>query len=164
MTLRIESQYKRAIPLNIEKLAKNLLEKVPPEHLIGLDVISFVDTIPHKKNKLAGGLYWQKVGRDPALIEIGIEEIYRGMPRLCFFLPFIPKFMLANVLFHEIGHHFQRLAHGVSKREREAFADRYAKQMLKKVFRKWLFFLLPFAPLIHWLNRNAQRKCMPGDL
>ena len=160
MALRIEIHFKGAIPLNIEKLVKNLLKKVPSEHLIGLDVISIVDQVTHKKNKLAGGLYWQKVGRDPALIEIAIEEIYGGMPRLCFFVPFIPKFMLANVLFHEIGHHFQQVTHGVSKQEREFFADNYKKHMLKRAFWGWRLLLYPLTPLINWLNRNAQRKCM----
>lgn len=160
MAPRIENHYKGTIPLNIEKLVINLVKKVPPEHLIGLDTISLVDKASHKENKLAGGLYWEKDGKDPSWIEIAIGEIFRGMPRLFFFLPFIPKFMLANVLFHEIGHHFQQFTHGVSKRQREAFADAYKKNMLKRTFWGWRFLLSPLRPFIYWLNRNAQRKGM----
>jgi hypothetical protein len=113
-----------------------------------------------EKNPIFFSTKLEMIRKDPSWIEIAIEEIFRGMPRPFFFLPFIPKFKLANVLFHEIGHHFQQVTHGVSKREREAFADAYRKNMLKRAFWGWRFVLYPLRPFIYWLNRNAQRKCL----
>jgi len=147
------------IPISIERLIKILLTKVPQEHLIGLDTITLVDKVSHGKNQKAGGLYWQKREQEPAKIEIGVNTIYNGMPMLVFYLPFIAKFMLASVLYHEIGHHYQYFTHGVTKKAEENFAENYKKQMLRKTFFGWRLLLLPLSPLVSWLrNRSGKGK------
>jgi hypothetical protein len=102
-----------------------------------------------------GGLYWHKKGRELARIEIALSAIYKGVPKIIFFFPFVAKFMLANVLFHEIGHHYQQYVHGITKKDEEYFAEKYKKQMLKQTFSSWRFLLLPLSPLVHLLNRVA---------
>ena len=157
MDIRIEKSYQVRIPFDVEASVRKLLHKIPNEHLLGLAAIILVDQVTHKRNKKSGGLYLQKKGQDPAKIEIAIDSIYKGVPKFIFFLPFIVKFMLANVLFHEIGHHYMHHTHGVTKREEENFAEKYRKQMLKRTFFWWRLLLLPLSPLIRWLNRIAHR-------
>jgi hypothetical protein len=166
LSIKIENQYKEGVPINIEKTVNNLLIKVPKEQLVGLDTIVIVNKVTHKRGRKADGLYWPKIGSESARIEIAIGEIYKGMPRFVFFLPFIAKFMLADVLFHEIGHHYQSFTHNLKKEEWENFATKYKKKMLKKTFLWWRLLLLPLSPLVHWLNHRAQGKkncCISGD-
>ena len=161
MNIRIEKHYQARIPLAIEALIRKLLLKIPKEHLIGLGAIILVDQVTHTRNKKSTGLYWQRKGQELAKIEIAVTAIYKGMPRFIFYLPFIAKFMLANVLYHEIGHHYQYSTHGITSKGGEDFADKYRKQMLKKEFFLWGLLLLPISPLVQWLNR-AQRKRTKG--
>ena len=146
------------IPINIERLVRKLLVKVPEDHLVGLGSIILVDQVTHKRDKKSEGLYWQSKGQELAKIEIGVNTIYRAMPRFIFYLPFIAKFMLATVLYHEIGHHVQYSTHGIIKKDAENLAEKYKKEMLKKVFFLWRLFFLPISPLVHWLNHSRETK------
>ena len=156
MSVRIEKRYQAHLPINIERMVRKLLDKVPGEHLIGLDVIIIVDTVSHRRDKKSEGLYWPKKGQEQAKIEIAVDAIYKGMPRIVFYLPFVAELMLASVIYHEVGHHYQYQTHGITKREREDFAEKYKKQMLKKAFFWWRAFSLPFSPLVNWLKRHSQ--------
>lgn len=158
MSVRIEKRYQGDVPINLEKMTKKLLIKVHREHLIGLDKIIIVNRVTHKRDQKAGGLYWQKKGREPAGIEIAIDTIYKGMPRFIFFLPFVSKFMLASVLYHEIGHHYQYSTHNLKKEEWERFAEKYKTKMLRKTFFLWRLLLSPFTPLVNWLNNMLNEK------
>ena len=66
--------------------------------------------------------------------------------------------MLAAVLFHEIGHHYQYFTHGVSKKTEQNFANNYKKRMLKKAFFWWRLIMLPFAPLIYLLRGRYAKE------
>lgn len=158
MNIVIKRQYRIQLPINIEKLISKLLIKVPQEHLVGLDSIILVDQLAYKKNQKASGLYWPRKGHEPARIELAVDTIYSGVPRFVFFLPFVPKFMLAAVLYHEIGHHCQYFTHGVTKKTEQNFADKYKKRMLKKTFFWWGLIMLPFAPLIYLLKGVTQKR------
>ena len=119
--MRIEKHFQMRIPINIERLVRKLLVKVPEDHLVGLGSIILVDQVTHKRDKKSEGLYWQSKGQELAKIEIGVNTIYRAMPRFIFYLPFIAKFMLATVLYHEIGHHAHRHGFGqIPHQEKEA--------------------------------------------
>ena len=97
---------KRIFWLNFDKMILKLLDIVPKEHLIGIEKIVIVDEIKLKKGRKAAGAYKRKNGRDSAMVELSVKSIYKGMPRILFLLPFVAKFSLADVLFHEIGHHY----------------------------------------------------------
>jgi len=157
MSVQIERRYRIQVPIDVENVIKALVSKIPPEHLIGLGNIIVLDEVTHKRNQRSGGLYWQKNGEQPARIEIGINSTYGRMPRIVFYCPFVAKFMLANVLYHEIGHHYQHFTHGISKNRQENFADKYRRQMLKKAFFWWGLFFKPLSPLIHLLNRISNK-------
>lgn len=158
MPIRIEKQYATRIPFDAEKFVAKLLRKIPSEHIVGLESIMLVDEATHMRDKKSGGLYWQRMGHEPARIEIALDTIYKDMPRIIFYLPFIAKFMLANVLYHEIGHHIQCSTHGVTKRDGENFATRYKKEMLNKAFLSWRLLLLSVSPLIRWLSDRKRKK------
>ena len=159
MTLKIENYYQKNFFLfNVESKIRELLDFIPNEHLVGLEKILVVDEIRNNKAKNAAGIYNQKHGSEPATIEISVDSVYRKMPKLFFFLPFIAKFLLADVLYHEIGHHYHHnYKHGVKKNRREIFAENYRKEMMKKAFRWWIFFLRPISPLIRYLAKVVNK-------
>lgn len=117
-------------------------------------MIVLVDEATDGRHPKAAGLYLPASGQRRATIELALNAIYGDTPRALFFLPFVPAFMLASVLYHEIGHHYQqRLTHGVGHKDREVFADRYKKEMLKKSFFWWRIALLPLKPVVRGLKR-----------
>jgi hypothetical protein len=158
MNIKIEMLIKKIRGnLDIEKLLGSYLKQIPVGHLVGLERIVVVDEIAHIKNTKARGLYHKKDHHEPATIEIALDSVYKGMPKIIYYIPFIPKFLLANTLYHEIGHHYQtRLTHGIRKTEQEAFAETYTKKMLKTTFWWWLILLFPFKPLIIYLRDRAK--------
>lgn len=153
MSVRIEKHSQLHVPIDIVKLTRDLIDKIPQDHLIGLESIILVDKVSSRKNKQRSrGIYWSRSGSKPASIEISVVEVYKGMPRFLFLLPFVPKFIFANTLYHEVGHHRQQQVHGVSKKDQENFADQYRKEMTKKAFIRWRFFIYPFAKIVCLLN------------
>jgi hypothetical protein len=157
MTVRIENHSQKKIFLfNLEKKINRLIDIIPKDHIIGLEKIVIVDEIKNKKVRNAAGIYKKKHGLEPAYIEISVEAVYKKMPKILFYLPFIAKFTLADVLYHEIGHHYHyKYKHGVNKRRKESFAENYRKDMLKKAFWIWLIFLKPISPLIRYLSKTV---------
>lgn len=142
---------------NIERILKRYLKIVPDEHLVGLECITVIDRIADKKNKEVGGLYRERYRLQSATIEIALDTVYKGMPKFLYYVPFISKFILAGVLYHEIGHHYQkRLSHGIRKSEQESFAREYEIKMLKRAFWWWLILLLPFKPLVMFLRKRVK--------
>jgi len=158
MSVQIERRYRIKIPIRVENVIKKLISQIPPEHLVGLGKIIVLDEVTHKRNHHSGGIYWQKDGTQPARIEIGINSVYGRMPRIVFFCPFVAKFMLANVLYHEIGHHYQSFTHGITQNKQEEFAEKYRMQMLRKAFFWWGLLFKPLSPLVHWLSRITNKE------
>ena len=157
MDIRIDDQLQSSIRgFNIQKAVTKLLRIVPKEHLMGIDKIVIAGQM---KKREVSGTYRKGGGSEATVIEISFKSVYKKMPKFLFRFPFIPKFMLADALYHEIGHHFERnLSHGIKKREREKYADDYGKKMLKKAFFGWLILLYPLKPLVNYLNKKVQEK------
>ena len=140
----------------IQRKINKLLRIIPQEHMVGLEKIILVDEITDKREADIGGIYTKNNINHLGIIKLSMNVIFKGMPKILFFFPFIPDFSLADVLYHEIGHHYQKsLTHGIKKKSQEPFAEKYKKDMLKKSFWGWRFFLKPLAPFVRYLaNRN----------
>ena len=157
MTVRIENHCQKKIFLfNIEKKVRKLIDVIPKDHIIGLEKIIIVDEIKNNRVKNSAGIYNKKHELKSASIEISAEAVYRKMPKILFYLPFIAKFTLADILYHEIGHHYHYMyKHGINKNRKESFAENYRKEMLRKAFRVWLIFFRPISPLIKYLSKTV---------
>jgi len=115
---------------------------------MGLEKIIVSDIFSGKHSKCAG-LYWAKSHKKSASIQIALYPVFHGKPFLLLFLPFIGKFLLSSVLYHEIGHHYHHFfKHGINRKNGEKFAKKYKNEMLKKTFCRWRIFLRPIAPLV----------------
>jgi hypothetical protein len=159
LNIKIDNQLQRKIFwFDLEKNIRKLLGVIPKEHLIGLKRITIVDNIKDRKLNRLAGVYTPQTKSHPAAIELSVESIYKGMPKIFFLLPFVAKFSLADALFHEIGHHYHHnYKHKIDKANKEKFAESYRAEMLKKAFWLWALILRPISPLIRYLARVAGR-------
>jgi hypothetical protein len=157
-SVSIEIHSDKARELRLEKHLRALLKHVPPEHLIGLQLITVVDEM-NRRSKNALGFYRQAVDNQGATIVLSVVNIFGGLPRPFLFFPAVVQFHLATTLYHEIGHHHAtRHSHGVSRTEQEGAAERYQKKMMVWAFRRWRPFVVAFAPILRptlrWLRQR----------
>lgn len=151
--MKIINKCSKKSPVNIESKIRKLLRVIPEEDLVGLDSIIILNEPPNK-HKNVRGLYWQKHKLQPARVEIYINNIYGEYGFRKILLPFGGSLLLANVLFHELGHHCRYRSHGVPKAEKEKFAEQYRKKYIQKAFHNyWRFYLKPLKPIINLVFR-----------
>jgi hypothetical protein len=141
--MKIIDLYKGDCPLNIEKMIGKLLRVVPEENLAGLHSIVIVNKSAQKKSKDAAGLYVPQRKNELPRIEIAIDNVFEGLKRRYYFFPFIPKFILARVLYHEIGHHYQFKHLRMKNKYREGYADKFCAKMINRELFLWMLFLRP---------------------
>ncbi|MFA5073519.1 MAG: hypothetical protein WC539_06450 [Nitrospirota bacterium] len=146
------------VPFDIERMIEKLVIQVPQGHLEGLDLIMLVDQVKRKKKQDIKGYYWPKTEEEPAKIELAVDVIFFGKPKIVFYLPVVARYLLADVLYYEIGLHYQRIAPGASQKARQNFAEGYKNLMLQKSFFGWRLFMLPLSPMIYLLNKIIQTK------
>jgi len=141
--IKIINKYKGKMAVNFEKKILKLLKFVPKKDLIGINEIIITNKAYERKYHLAGGLYIYKRDLNRASIEICIDVIFRQFPKILFYFPFISTFLLANILYHEIGHHCERITHNNKKKDSEEFADLYRKKIIHKAFKLWGYLIFP---------------------
>ena len=122
------------LKINIHEAIEKLLAHVPDRDLIQLSHILVTDFPEKKLTRLQGarGAYYRKWNKQPARIEIYLKNIF-GDTNPNFIKYFFPmaEFELAQVLFHEIGHHVEKTrSHGINKTNNEFHADQYAGKLL----------------------------------
>jgi phenylalanine-4-hydroxylase len=147
-----------------------MLGSVPPEYLVGLDsvVLTSTDALSRKRRRSktwsrkrtvkvvkTRGLYHYAQKGKTAWIEIFVDRIFDGW-EVGFWLklPLVRDFLLAPVLFHEIGHHIHATVRPEFQ-EREDVADRWQVKLETIYYRKerpylrlFSTFAKPFHPAI----------------
>lgn len=162
MNIKIENlSEKRIIGGILKRKVNKLIRTIPKDHLMGIDKIVIVDEIHDKKKRGLGGVYRKKEHGEACSIELSINAIFKGMPKIFFFVPFISVFSLADVLYHEIGHHYHnKFSHGINKKKEEILVEKYSLEMSKKKFKWWSYFLTPFTPLVKYLNKKVNKQTL----
>ncbi len=136
---KILSRYSDYVPpFDPEPIVTRMVESVPPMYLVGLSEIVLTNSsgLSRKRRRsitksrtrkvrirAARGLYHSARNDGLAWIEIFVDNAVEPWRRGWWLkLPFVREFVIADVLFHEIGHHI----HSAIKpefREREDVAD-----------------------------------------
>jgi hypothetical protein len=131
-TLALEGRY----PVDLAEEARVLLRRLPPEHLIGISRITVSGTRP--LDEVAGadvlGQYFEAYDGEPAFIMIYPEEMSREVPLLLRPFAVVWRVLLAETLYHEIGHHYQRFTHGIRKPAQENHAETYGLRHARAAF------------------------------
>ena len=161
MKVEIEPGLEEKFKFDFEANIKSIIQKIPSQHILGLDKIQVVYCSPERKRRRARGFYYGKnEGEKFPKIVICVNNILQNLPKPVLKLSFIPRLFLAETIFHEVAHHYQRLRHGISKHRWEKDANAYAKRMMKHcLFSKYqlLFLKILFGPFLLF-ERITNRK------
>ncbi|MGD9852061.1 MAG: hypothetical protein AB7T38_12405 [Nitrospirales bacterium] len=141
----VQEIYKDYTPkVNVRKTIQILLEYVQPEDLAYLESIVLTNTVAlsrRKKRQRSSsraplsrvlGRYYQKWKRQPAYIELYVDNILEDVSWFDRRIPMLRNWMFAEVLYHEIGHHVQVISNSKLVKE-EAFAEKHADHLKKRL-------------------------------
>lgn len=165
--ISISSEVKVIVRHDFRKSVEILLSVVPKEDLYGLARIQIVAQGNNKKFPDARGLYDGFNDPSNRTIVLCVRYIFPKKKKWLFnTFAFIPRVYIGYVLYHEIGHHYHNMHHGIKKKEWESFANDYRRKYfikwlcaskLYKIFR-WLIY--PFKRLIYekWYIKKYASK------
>lgn len=155
----VREVYKNYLPpADVAKSISILLRYVPPVYLSGLSEIVLTNTgslsRTRRREKTAsgsptpevGGLYRQQWKGQSARIEIFVDNVLRGWPKLIIKIPFFRNITLADVLYHEIAHHIQSTLKP-ERSDREDFARKWELKLSRAFILKRYWYLQPFISL-----------------
>jgi hypothetical protein len=128
----ISQEVKENIKFDFEKNIKDLLQIIPSDHLIHLGKI---EVMYSTTDRVFGYYYGKSQVLKQAYIVIYAKHIMDYCPTFFSYIcPFIVRFVLSGTLYHEIGHHYQRIQPGFKKKIWERHADKYSLRMQRKMF------------------------------
>jgi hypothetical protein len=154
-------------PFDSEKVIRAMLAIVPTRYLWGLHsiVLTNVQALPHESRirKGAGrrriplgkalGYYTQAWKGEPARVTVLIDNLEKRWGRAWLRFGFIRDIVVAEVLYHEIGHHIHRL-HIPEFEGPENVAEKWSKKLRGKFLRVHYWYLIPvispLAKLYRW--------------
>lgn len=166
-------------PSWVRRSIERLIDGVPGKYVNGLHsvILTNIDGLNHsrrrqkilsRKRKVAvrecRGLYHYKWQGKAATIELFVDKIIHRWPVLVLKAPLFQDLLLAEVLYHELGHHIHS-TRAPEHREREDVAEDWQKKLERHYFRqryKWLkpvrFILKPIAAILLKIVRINQQK------
>lgn len=154
LSTRVVNESARWTGVFLARMVRKLLGHVPPSDLVDLDSIIIRDRVVTRSGRNQLALYTGRYERTPAYIELSMNEFARRWGSLFLFVPYFGKFIVASILYHEIGHHSRNDTHGLGDEES---ANRYRDRILTKALSRWLRILSSFTPLTRRLARVLGR-------
>lgn len=145
-------------PVDAERIVRRMIELTSPVYLAGLRsiIIRNSGSLNHqrrrsktrsRRHKVAvrncGGLYHEKWKGEPAWIELFVDNILDGWPKVCLWIPLIRDMAIAYVVFHEIGHHVHS-TRAPEHREKEDVADKWRDRLMRTYVKRKYWYLFPF--------------------
>jgi hypothetical protein len=126
----------RTYPVDLADTVRVLLRRLPPEHVMGLARITISGGAP--LDEAAGsdvlGQYFEAYEGEPAFIMLYPEEMAKEVPCFVRRVPLVWRVLVAETLFHEVGHHYQRFTHGIRKPAQEDHAENYGLRYAQAAF------------------------------
>jgi hypothetical protein len=160
-------------PKWVRPTVERLLAAVPAAHLSSVQAIVLTDAasvgegrtqrVKGRKfdRRACGGFYHPRHLGSAASIHIVVDNVVASaaVPFLLAFGPFREQ-MLADVLFHELGHHLD-VTIGAAAPGGETAADDWSRRLSRTYFRRRYWWLRPIAqvllPLVAWEVRRRRR-------
>lgn len=168
MTIEIIENYGDWVaPSYVRQTVEALVKSVPEKHLAGLDSIVLTTTTAsnrtfrRKKVKHRGlmrskaeanGSYQPAWPGHAAFIRLYVNNILAPYPPAAARASLISKLLLADTLFHEIGHHIH-LAKSPEFRHREDVADEWAHRLTRQYFGRKYWLVVQLTRLIVRLDK-----------
>jgi hypothetical protein len=178
MEVRIVEAYKEyEPPFDATKAVRKLLEAVPEKYLRELDCVVLTNlnalsrkqrlgTLKSRKRRVPKlrirGLYHGKWQGKPPWIEIRVDKAIALVPKALAWIPLVRELSIAEVLYHELGHHIHLYVRP-EHREKEDVADDWRRKLSGNYVRKrygWVAWLFALA---FKLRRLISRAQTPGE-
>lgn len=142
----------------VERDVLALLSSVPAASLTGLDSIAITKAVGGGSGLPAEGLYYPAGKACGARIVLGLSEVFGDVPGIFRRVPAVRRLAIGVPLYHEIGHHQERLSHGQAGRAKEAFAERAATDLWHRRYASLLKVLQPLRRLYSSARRHLGRR------
>ncbi len=151
-------------PAFVKGSIERLLGSLAPEHLSGLGsvVLTNAQAVGRgKTHRIRGrkyrrnacrGFYHQATQRERAWIEIVVDTTVHPLPRPLLFTGVVPEFLLAQALYHEVGHHLDATV-GSASRAGEAAAEDWRRRLTKIHMRRRYWYFLPLLVVLRFIFR-----------
>lgn len=107
-------------PLNLVAVVKRLLSRIPEKYVRGLDCVVVTNLSGQSRRNRLGktasrgrrvsqsrvlGRYHPRWRGQPPWIELYADQILSRFPRWTLWVPFVRDAVVADTLYHELGHH-----------------------------------------------------------
>jgi hypothetical protein len=136
-------------PVMLYRSLPLLLHYVPSEYLAGLHKITLTNSaglsemyrgkVSSEKRRVrpadCRGLY----GNGNILLVM--DQIFLEVPEVLLLLPFIKNFLIAQTLYHEIGHHIHRLKEPGYRAKKETIADEWRDKLTREFMRRHYWYI-----------------------
>jgi hypothetical protein len=155
----VEAYRDYAPPCNAVRDVEMLLRHIPPEYLNGLQSIVLSNSLglsrDERRQKIwsrnrkvqlseCRGWYSQSTPARGARITLLVDNIFRGAGRFGLRIGLFRNVVLADVLYHEVGHHIHATRRP-EYRGKEDIAETWRAKLEKRLFRERYWYLLPIA-------------------
>lgn len=145
----ITSGLKKHHRLDYVGIVRDLLHHLPPEHLLGISHITVSGDRPLDDDDDVLGQYFERYEQDPAGIVLYLETMKREAPAWLRLFPVTWRVLIAQTLYHEIAHHYQRFSHGIAKQRQEDHAEMYGDRYTRQAVPGWFRFMAVTRPIRH---------------
>jgi hypothetical protein len=159
----IEEYFEYTPPIHVSGSVRQLLAVVPEKYLSGLYKVTLTNS--GRMHKVRGKMFAGKYRVRPAdcrglyadgHIRLLIDQIFCECPEYFLLFPPLKKFLLAQTLYHEIGHHIHKLESPGYRVNRETFADEWRDKLMPLFLRRY-WYLAPFFRIAFSLVRPFRR-------
>ncbi len=165
---KIYESYQAKPDIYARKIIENLLLEIPQEHLHGLGSVIICDSISYKEHyeteEVPYGSYNHPIDKETLpWIEICIDKIITPLGFLAN-IHCIRDMEICRTLYHEIGHHIERMKQTdhtqVDKTQSEESAKKWSTKLGRHYMRRryWYVYLLltPLIPLRKYIEKLAK--------
>jgi hypothetical protein len=167
----VESYRDFTPPAQIRKMVDNLLSYVPPKYLVGLKKIVLTNrsALPRdkrrqkvwgrgRKYRLAESLgsYSRAWKSSPATVWLYVDNIVSADPAWVLRTPLLRYTRLADVLYHEIGHHIHAVHRPVHD-GKENVAEDWSRKLSGRFLRRHYWFLMPILFPLSFATKMVRR-------
>lgn len=167
--VEIHENYKVLVPPAwFRPTVERLLMSLGPEHLGGLQSVVLADAagIGRGKTRRVGGrkydrnscrgFYNHQWRGQPAWIQLVTDNIVAGYPTSLLRFQLVRDLVVAEILYHEVGHHLHE-AVGSATRGGDEAAENWRKRLLKIHAQRRYQYLRPFVSVLKPLVRLLPR-------
>jgi hypothetical protein len=170
----VEAYRDFAVPCDARTSVAELLDTVSSERLVGLGQVVLTNSAAlsgarkrarsrsrgrKARHSEVAGLYHGAWRGQPAWIEIFVDKSLAGPPRWLLKVRLLRNLLLADTLFHELGHHIHKVQRP-EHREQEDVADDWGRRLSREYVRRehpiaWAI-LRPVARLVRWWRQRTR--------